>query len=102
MLKFLKPAGMPRTPRSNRKEDLTKVNSEVDFKEHDRRDIFMRPQLIQERVLLNKLRKHADELVAPKVVVEEDSSKLSAFSSIEGLFLLIWNIILTPAGKVNN
>jgi hypothetical protein len=82
MLKFLKPPGMPRTPRSNRKEDL--VNSEIDFKEHDRRDIFMRPQLIQERVLLNKMRKHADELVAPKVVVEEDSSKLSAFSSIEG------------------
>ena len=48
----------------------------------------MRPQLIQERVLLNKLRKHADELVAPKVVVEEESSKLSAFSSIEGLFLI--------------
>ena len=87
MLKFLKPAGLPRTPRSNRKEEILD-NSEIDFKEHDRRDIFMRPQLIQERVLLNKLRKHADELVAPKVVVEEESSKLSAFSSIEGFFFL--------------
>ena len=44
----------------------------------------MRPQLIQERVLLNKLRKYADELVTPKPPIEEDSSKLSAFSSLEG------------------
>ena len=85
MFKFLKPPGTPRPPRSSRQEGLeTDLDSVKGFKEHDRRDIFMRPQLIQERVLLNKLRKHADELVTPKPPIEEDSSKLSAFSSLEG------------------
>ena len=35
------------------------------FKEKNPQDIFMRPRLVQERVLLEKLRKHADELVSP-------------------------------------
>merc|ERR1712113_1123927 len=39
---------------------------EENFKEKNPQDIFMRPRLVQERVLLEKLRNHADELVTPR------------------------------------
>ena len=44
---------------------LRKLNQRTDFNEKDPKDIFMRPRLVQERFLLEKLRAHADELVNP-------------------------------------
>ena len=45
------------------------------FKEKNPQDIFMRPRLVQERVLLEKLRNHADELVSPKSKTPESPTK---------------------------
>ena len=66
MFKFLS----PKSPNYYLRQ-LRNNNNEIDhfskesFKEKNPQDIFMRPRLVQERVLLEKLRKHADELVSP-------------------------------------
>ena len=64
MFKFLKPNSPNYYLRCKRPSSVEHENTES-FKEKNPQDIFMRPRLVQERVLLEKLRKHADELVSP-------------------------------------
>ena len=63
MFKFLKP-NSPNYYLRCKRRSVEHENTES-FKEKNPQDIFMRPRLVQERVLLEKLRKHADELVSP-------------------------------------
>ena len=59
------------------------MNRREEYKEKDPKDIFMRPRLVQERQLLEKIRAHADELVNPKEPSVSEPLKSPSVSKTE-------------------
>jgi len=66
MFKFLRETSPNFYLRERQLMSNLKKQKPENFKEKNPQDIFMRPRLVQERVLLEKLRNHADELVTPR------------------------------------